>query len=472
MDNLTNEENPPLTSSPPPTERPRTRPGKSLLPRPWVWVLVLCLLGAGAWYYFSGKSQSAVRQGGKTAAGQTRGGIEANRPTPVATATAKSGDINIYLNGLGTVTPLNTVTVRSRVEGELNRILFREGQVVKQGELLAEIDPRAFQVQLAQAEGQMARDVALLKNAQADLERYRVLFEQDSIARQQLDTQQALVRQYEGTLKADQAQIDNAKLQLVYSRITAPISGRIGLRQVDPGNIVRSSDTNGLAVITQLQPVSVIFTLPEDNLPAVMKKLQAGETLAVDAFDRSGKNRLAGGVLLTVDNQIDPATGTVKLKAQFPNDDHSLFANQFVNARMLLEVRHDTTLVPAAAVQRGTQGSFVYVVKNDSSVTVRPIKPGPTEGETAAIEEGLAPGEVVVIDGTDKLREGAKVEVAGGRDAAAGAEVQSAGKRHRKEGNAGQDIPAADRAGAAQQDGGEPRRRREGAATGTPPAGD
>ncbi len=418
MDNLTNEENPVLTA-PPPADRPRTRDPGSLLRRPWVWLLVVCLLGAGAWYYFSGKSQSAVQQGGKQGAGQMRAGMDANRPTPVAAATAKAGDINIYLNGLGTVTPLNTVTVRSRVEGELNKILFREGQVVKQGELLAEIDPRAYKVQLAQAEGQMARDVALLRNAQADLERYRVLFLQDSIARQQLDTQQALVRQYEGTLKADQAQIDNAKLQLIYSRITAPISGRIGLRQVDPGNIVRSSDTNGLVVITQLQPVSVIFTLPEDNIPAVMKKLQAGEKLAVDAFDRSGKNRLAGGMLLTVDNQIDPATGTVKLKAQFPNDDYSLFPNQFVNARMLLEVRRGATLVPSAAVQRGTQGSFVYVVKGDNGVTVRPVKTGPTEGETVAIDEGLAPGEVVVIDGTDKLREGTKVEVSGGRDAAA-----------------------------------------------------
>ncbi len=420
MDNLTNEENP--VPAEPVRNRPsRTRAASGLLRRPWVWMLILSLLGAGAWFYFSGKNQPGREQAGKQGATRMRGGFDADRPAPVATATAKSGDINLYLNGLGTVTPLNTVTVRSRVEGELNRILFREGQVVEQGELLAEIDPRAYQVQLAQAEGQMARDVALLKNAQADLERYRVLFEQDSIARQQLDTQAALVRQYEGTLKADQAQIDSAKLQLVYSRITAPIGGRIGLRQVDPGNIVRSSDANGLVVITQLQPIAVIFTLPEDNLPAVMKKLQAGEKLAVDAFDRSGKNRLAGGMLLTVDNQIDPATGTVKLKAQFPNDDYSLFPNQFVNARMLLEVRRDATLIPSPAVQRGTQGSFVYVVKADDSVTVRPVKPGPTEGETVAIDEGIAPGEVVVVDGTDKLREGARVEVTGGRGAAAGA---------------------------------------------------
>lgn len=477
MDNLTNEENPVLTT-PPPRERPRTRARRGPLQRAWVWIVILCLLGAGAWFYFaeSGKTQTSSQQGGKQGAGQMRGGADANRPVPVATATAKSGDINIYLNGLGTVTPLNTVTVRSRVEGELIKILFREGQVVKQGELLAEIDPRAYQVQLAQAQGQMARDVALLRNAQADLERYRVLFEQDSIARQQLDTQAALVGQYEGTLKANQATIDNAKLQLAYSRITAPISGRIGLRQVDPGNIVRSSDATGLVVITQLQPVSVIFTLPEDNLPAVMKKLQGGEKLAVDAFDRSGKNRLASGMLLTVDNQIDSATGTVKLKAQFPNDDYGLFPNQFVNARMLLEVKRDATLVPSPAVQRGTQGSFVYVVKTDNSVTVRPVKPGPTEGETVAIDEGLAPGEVVVVDGTDKLREGAKVEVTGARDAApaqsAAGGAQGTGSRRGKQGGADAGGPAAPAAtGTARQQGEQPRRPREGAGTAAPPAG-
>lgn len=454
MDNLTNEENP-VSAEPVRIRPPTTRATGGLLRRPWAWALILCFIGAGAWFYFSGKSQPGMQQGGNQGAARMRGGSDANRSTPVATATAKSGDISIYLDGLGTVTPLNTVTVRSRVEGELNRILFREGQVVKKGELLAEIDPRTYQVQLAQAEGQMARDVALLRNAQADLERYRVLFEQDSIARQQLDTQAALVRQYEGTLKADQAQIDSAKLQLVYSRITAPIGGRIGLRQVDPGNIVRSSDANGLVVITQLQPIAVIFSLPEDNLPAVMKKLQAGDKLTVEAFDRSGRNRLAGGILLTVDNQIDPATGTVKLKAQFPNDDYSLFPNQFVNARMLLDVRRDATLIPSPAVQRGTQGSFVYVVKADNSVTVRPVTPGPTEGETIAIDEGLVPGEVVVVDGTDKLREGAKVEVTAGRDSAAG----TVG------------VPSAEAEGTGQGDSGPPRRRREGAATNAPPAG-
>jgi multidrug efflux system membrane fusion protein len=404
-------DNEPILAAPAPRRR-------GLLRKPWLWALLVLLAGAAAWYYFGAPKPQQASQEGKQRSGQMRAGFDANRPTPVATATAKSGDMNLYLNGLGTVTPLNTVTVRSRVEGELTRVLFREGQVVKQGELLAEIDPRPFQVQLAQAEGQLARDAALLKNAEADLERYRMLFEQDSIARQQLDTQAALVRQYEGTLKADRAQIDNARLQLAYARITAPISGRLGLRQVDAGNIVRTSDTSGLVVITQLQPITVIFTLPEDNLPALMKRLQAGEKLVVDAFDRAGRNRLASGTLLTVDNQIDPATGTVKLKAEFGNEDDSLFPNQFVNARLLLDVHRNATLVPAAAVQRGTAslqygGSFVYVVKPDGTVAVRPVKPGVTEGETTSIEEGLAPGEVVVIDGTDRLRDGAKVEVAG-----------------------------------------------------------
>jgi multidrug efflux system membrane fusion protein len=456
MDNLPREE------AAPPVTTARALRHAGWMKSPWTWILVLVLVAAGAWLYLgAGKPVAVGPPNAKQGAG--RAGFDASRPTPVATATAGSGDIRIYLNGLGTVTPLNTVTVRSRVEGELTRVLFQEGQVVKAGELLAQIDPRPFQVQVAQAEGTLARDVALLKNAQADLERYRVLFEQDSIARQQLDTQAALVRQYEGTLKADQAAIDNARLQLAYSRITAPIGGRLGLRQVDPGNIVRASDANGLVVITQLQPIGVIFTLPEDNLPAVMRRLQAGEKPAVDAFDRAGKARLAGGTLLTVDNQIDPATGTVKLKAQFSNEDYSLFPNQFVNARLLLETRRDVVLIPASAVQRGSAtlqygGSFVYVARPDNTVTVRPVKPGPAEGETISIEAGLAAGEVVVIDGTDKLREGAKIEV----PAAAGTESPAPGAHRR--GNGGADAGASN-PGTAPNAGGAPRHR-EGAAGG------
>jgi len=377
------------------------------------WLLSLCLLlaAAGAYWYFFTRTAAPAPGAGAAAAGRPGGGPNAaGRSVPVIAAAAKKGDVGVYLAGLGSVVPVATVTVRTRIDGQLMKVLFREGQVVRAGELLAEIDPRPYQVQLAQAEGQMVKDSALLNNARVDLERYRVLLAQDSVAKQQLDTQQSLVRQYEGTVKVDQAQIDNAKLQLVYCRITAPIGGRLGLRQVDPGNMVRASDANGLVVITQLQPITVVFAIPEDNLPPVMKKLRAGEKLAVDAYDRADKVKLASGSLLTVDNQIDPATGTVKLKAQFANQDMSLFPNQFANVRMLLDVQRDATLVPGAAIQRGTPGTFVYLVKPDNTVTVRVVKLGPSQGDNISIAAGLAPGDPVVVDGADKLREGAKVE--------------------------------------------------------------
>ena len=426
-----------MTNSLPPTETAEPARPVLLSPPPasrstlrwWPWLLLLAVSATAVWY-FTIRDKPTADAIGVPAAGQTGGhpgkggsgtgkrgaggpGGSANRPTaPVVAATARTGDISVYLNGLGSAVPLNTVTVRSRVDGQLMKIWFREGQVVKAGELLAEIDPRAFQVQLTQAEGQMARDQALLTNAQVDLERYKLLFQQDSIARQQLDTQQALVRQYQGSIKADQGVVDNARLQLNYARITAPIGGRLGLRQVDTGNIVRAGDASGLVVITQLQPITVLFTIPEDNIPAIMKKLQAGEKPPVDAYDRTQKTRLASGALLTVDNQIDASTGTVKLKAQFPNADFALFPNQFVNTRMLIDVRRQVVIVPSAGIQRGTQGTFVYVIKPDGTVSLRLITVGKVQGEDVEILSGLQAGEVIVTDGADKLRDGGKVEVA------------------------------------------------------------
>ena len=367
----------------------------------WLWLIVVCLLAAGLYFYFTKVPARTSKQ------------VPNVRNVPVVTAAARKGDIRIYLSGLGSVTPLNVVTLKSRVDGQLMKVLFREGQTVNPGDLLAEIDPRPFEVLLTQAEGQMARDQALLKNAVLDLKRYRSLSEQDSIPKQQLDTQEALVRQYEGAVKVDQGQIDNARLQLVYCRITSPITGRVGLRVVDPGNIVHASDTNGLVVITQLQPVTIIFSIPEDNLPEVLRKLKAGQRIVVEAFNREQNQKIASGYLLTVDNQIDPATGTVRLKAMFPNKENELFPNQFVNAHLLLDTKHGTTIVPQAAIQRSPKGAFVYVVKADKTAEVRPVDAGPSEGDDISIEEGLSPGEPVVVEGADRLRDGSKVEIQG-----------------------------------------------------------
>jgi membrane fusion protein, multidrug efflux system len=374
----------------------------------WKWALgalALCLVAGAVYVFFA---RNGVAQSGSAKQAQNN---PAARSIPVAVAPAKTGDIGIFLNGLGTVTALNTVSVKSRVDGQLMSVPFREGDLVRAGDVLAQVDPRPFQVQLDQALGQRARDEALLKNAQVDLERYRVLVQQDSIPTQQLDTQAALVSQYEAAIKVDQAQIENARLQLTYSRVTAPISGRLGLRLVDVGNVVHANDANGLVVITQLQPITVVFTIPEDSIRVVMQKLHDGEKLAVEAWDREQKNKLATGALLTVDNQIDVTTGTVRLKALFANDDRMLFPNQFVNARLLLDVKHGVTVIPTVAIQRGSQGAFVYVVKPDQTVAMRPVKLGPAQGDEAAVELGVAPGDLLVVDGADKLREGSKVEV-------------------------------------------------------------
>ncbi len=334
-----------------------------------------------------------------------------NQPQPVHVATATQGDMPVVLTALGTVTPLATVTVQTQLSGTLQTVAFQEGQMVKKGDLLAQIDPRPYQISLENAEGALARDQALLQTARLDLKRYQTLLAQDSIASQQVDTQASLVQQYIGTVKSDQANIDTYKLDLIYARITAPVSGRVGLRQVDPGNYVTPSLANGIVVITQLQPISVIFTVSEDSLPQIMKQVQAGQKLSVTAYDRSNTTSLAGGALETLDNQIDTTTGTLKLRAMFNNDDNLLFPNQFVNARLLVNTIHDAVIVPTSAVLNGSMGQFVYVVQDDSTVTVRPVRIGPVDGERTSIASGLQAGERVVIDGSDRLKEGAKITI-------------------------------------------------------------
>lgn len=335
----------------------------------------------------------------------------AGRAVPVVAAKARKGDMAVNLTGLGTVTALNTVTIRSRVDGQLVRVAFTEGQMVHQGELLAEIDPRPFQVQLMQAEGQMAKDEAAFKNASMDQERFRSLVQQGILPKQQLDAQTSTVNQVEGSLKSDKAQVESAKLNLIFSRITAPISGRVGLRLVDPGNMVHASDPNGLAVIAPIQPINVVFTIPADSIQKVMSQSSKGLHLPVEAWDRDLKTRLATGSLAAIDNQVDTTTGTVKLKALFANDDSSLFPNQFVNARLQVDTVRDTVIIPTAAVQRSPQGAFVYVIKSDSTVDMRPIEVQGTEGDDTAVQRGLEAGEMVVTDGLEKLRPGSKVSL-------------------------------------------------------------
>lgn len=486
--------------------------------RPLLWVCAGFLaLGGGIYAYRSSHAPSGGAMEGGPGGGGKHGKFGAGRPAPVIVDTARNGDMPVYINALGTITPRNTVTVKSRIDGQLVRVGFTEGQMVKAGQLLAEIDPRPYEVQLAQAKGQLLHDQALLNNAQLDLARYKTLLSQDSIAKQQVDTQAALVRQYQGTVAVDQAGVDNVKLQLTYTRITAPIGGRVGLRAVDPGNMIHSSDTTGIVTITQLQPITAVFSIPEDNLDQVMARLTghkadagdktpatphrgpagakpqppvasgapapagvvtphptasgyawngekpaghhgktpgghpghgdkaAGAALPVEAYDRAQTELIATGTLLTVDNQIDTTTGTVKLRALFDNQDNKLFPNQFVNVRMLVNTLHDVVLIPTSAVQRGKQNAtFVYVVGADKKVRMTPVTLGPTQGETTAVLTGLQAGAVVVADGADKLKDGGKVipidKATAARQAAA-AERGGKGRHHGAPGQPGSAAP-------------------------------
>lgn len=364
-------------------------------------VPLLLTIAAVCWFLFGCSSSADTKQGKAQAAGP--------RAVSVAIAQVQRQDVPVYLSGLGSVTAFNTDNIKSRVDGQIMKVNVREGQTVKQGDLLIEIDARPFQVQLDQMQAQLFRDQAQMRDAQLNLERYTSLIPSGSIAQQQVDTQKALVDQLSGTVRTDQAQIDNAKLQIVYCHITAPFNGRIGLRQVDPGNIVHASDANPMLILTQLQPIAVIFTLPEDVLPNVSKHMTQG-TLQVDAFSRDDQTKLATGKLLTIDNQIDVTTGTAKLKAVFTNTDNQLWPNQFVNADLLLETRKGSTVVPTAAIQRGPQGTFVYVVNPDKTVQDRPVTISLTQGDLTVVTAGVNPGDLVVTDGQDKLQRGSRIE--------------------------------------------------------------
>jgi multidrug efflux system membrane fusion protein len=377
--------------------------------RVWIWILLLVLLAAGGYYYWSHRTPAASSGTGKK--GQKGQGAAAGGGAPVDAAKARRGNIGVYVTGLGAVTPIYTVTVQTRVDGQLMEVLYKEGDMVKQGDKLASIDPRPYQAQLTQYEGQLIRDQALLDNARIDQARYETLIKQNAIPEQQLATQVALVKQDEGIVKNDEGLIESVKVNLIYCNITAPISGRVGLRLVDPGNIVQTSDTTGLLVITQIQPISVIFTIAEDQLPTVLAKHLAGQNLPVDAFDREMKKKLVSGSLTTIDNQIDQTTGTVKLRATFDNQHNELFPNQFVNARLLEQEKLKVVLVPSAAVQRNSTSTYVYVVKPDSTVTLRQVKVGTSDDNDTEITSGVQEGDVVVLTGVDKLQEGSKVTV-------------------------------------------------------------
>src|SRR6202790_2189663 len=391
--------------------RPVPRPAKS---RWWIWLVVLGILAVGIWYFRSARSNTQAENSNANApaggAGHGQNGAPGFNPiVPVVVATAQHGDVPIYFTGLGTVTAFNTVTVHSRVDGQLVSVAFKEGQFVHQGDVLAQIDPRPFQVILEQAEGQLAKDQAQRKDAETNLERYNLLYGEGVIAKQQMDTQQSQVGQFDGAIQTDQATINSAKLQLSYSHVTAPISGRIGLRLVDAGNMVHASDAGGLLVITHLQPISVVFSLPQDQLPQVVAKLRAGGQLPVAAYDRDDTAKIASGTLTSIDNQIDTTTGTYKLKATFSNDNNILFPNQFVNVHLLVDTKRNLTVVPVTAIQRGPQGTYVYAVDHNNVAKIRTVIVAQSTNENAGLSSGLNSGDTVVIDGQDKLQDGSQV---------------------------------------------------------------
>jgi multidrug efflux system membrane fusion protein len=459
---------------PVPAQAPAQAPARPRKRRGFGLILLLLIAGAGAgWWFYS--HQPA---GPEPAARRGNGGGQA---MPVVAVPAVAGDIDIALDALGTVTSLATVTIRTQISGQFIRVAYQEGQMVQKGDLMAEIDSRPYELALTQAQGALARDQAMLQAAELDLKRYQDLAKTNAIPRQQLDQQQALVLQDRGNVLTDQAQIDTQKLNITYCHIVAPVTGRVGLRLVDQGNYVTPGDASGIAVITQLQPISVIFTVAEDNLPQIMKRLRANATLAVTAFDRSDTTKLADGEVRTLDNQIDTTTGTVKLRAEFANADESLFPNQFVNIKLHVDVLRNATIMPTSAVQRGAPGTFVYLLGEDNTVSVRPITLGPISGERVAVQSGLAPGDRVVVDGADRLRNGARVTLRepSGSEAGAAAPPRARGGGRQGGGErrgGGEAAGTAGDAAAAQETqagGGERRgggRRNAGEAAGT--AGD
>jgi membrane fusion protein, multidrug efflux system len=374
-------------------------------PRRWVYAAILVILALAGlfWWYEHAKSAAAAKAASAKARSAAAAGI------PVVAAQATKGNIGVYVTGLGAITPIYTVTVKSRVDGQLMSVHFKEGDLVNQGDPLIEIDPRPYEAAVIQAQGALVRDTALLANSRVDLIRYTTLVAQDAVPEQQLATQRALVAQYEGTVTNDQGVLDAAKVNVVYCHIASPITGIVGLRLVDPGNIVHSTDTNGMIVITQIQPISVIFTVGEDQLPPVLQKVRAGQKLTVEAWDRDLKTKIASGSLSTIDNLIDQTTGTLKLRAIFDNENRALFPNQFVNARLLQQEKTGVTLLPSAAIQRNTNDTYVYLIQPNNTVTVRNVKIGTTEGDQSEITSGLSPGDKVVMTGVDKLQEGTKV---------------------------------------------------------------